>query len=47
MLLEQGNEVIAFDNLFARSKSNLKSFSKNKNFKFIKGDVQNKTVLKK
>ncbi len=46
-LLEKNYKVIALDNLFSGSLDNIKKFSNNKNFKFVKGDVRNKTLLRK
>ncbi len=45
-LLEQDNQVIVFDNLSSGQAKNLQEFEKNKNYKFIKGDVTNKDSLK-
>jgi UDP-glucuronate decarboxylase len=45
-LLNQGNYVIAFDNLFTGSKSNISDLISNTNFEFIEGDVTNSVDLK-
>lgn len=46
-LLKMGYKVIGFDNLSQGSRNNIKSFIKNKNFTFIKGDVRNKDSLRR
>lgn len=40
-LLSFNNKVVCLDNLSTGYKSNLKSFEKNYNFKFIQGDIRN------
>lgn len=40
-LLEKGNKVICFDNLFTGSKSNIKDLMDNPDFEFVEGDVLN------
>ena len=38
-LLGEGYRVVAVDNLYTGSRANMKSFAKNPNFTFVKGDV--------
>ena len=38
-LLGEGYRVVAIDNLYTGSRANMKSFAKNPNFTFVKGDV--------
>ena len=38
-LLNEGYRVVAIDNLFTGSRANMKSFAKNPNFTFVRGDV--------
>ena len=45
-LLGEGYRVVAIDNLYTGSRANMKSFSKDKNFTFIKADVTDLTVGK-
>lgn len=40
-LLNEGNKVVVYDNLSLGLKRNIQRFSKNKKFKFIKGDILN------
>ena len=40
-VLRQGAKVICFDNLSTGKMENIKHLLKNKNFKFVKGDIQN------
>jgi UDP-glucose 4-epimerase len=44
-LVELGAYVIGLDNLFTGKKENMQTFINKKNFKFIKGDVQDKRLL--
>lgn len=46
-LLEQGEKVFVLDNLSTGRKENIQHLLKNKSFKFQKGDVLNKTLVKK
>src|SRR3989338_847062 len=46
-LLGQGDEVVVFDNLSSGNVKNLEEFKKDKNYKFVKGDVTDKNSLKK
>jgi len=46
-LLAEGHNVTAFDNLLRGRLSNLEEASKNRNFKFIKGDILDKESLYK
>ncbi len=45
-LLNQGNYVIALDNLFTGSRANISDLISNTNFEFIEGDVTNSVDLK-
>ena len=45
-LLNEGYRVVAVDNLYTGSRTNMKSFAKNPNFTFIKADVSDLTVGK-
>ena len=38
-LLGEGYRVVAIDNLYTGSRANMKSFAKNPNFTFVKGDI--------
>ena len=44
-LLEEGNQVIAFDNLSNASMENIQEFENHPNFKFIHGDIQDEEAL--
>ncbi len=44
-LLSKGYTVTCLDNLLAGSKKNLDSFHNNKKFRFVEGDVRNKTLI--
>ena len=44
--LDNGDKIIAFDNLVNSSLKNIEEFKPNKNFEFIKGDILNKNALK-
>ncbi|MEK7526501.1 MAG: SDR family NAD(P)-dependent oxidoreductase [Patescibacteria group bacterium] len=44
-LIANGYQVTALDNLFAGSLKNLQNISKNKNFRFIKGDVRDEKLI--
>jgi len=44
--LDNGDNVIAFDNLVNSSLKNIEEFKSNKNFEFIKGDILDKNILK-
>ena len=44
-LLDAGNEVICIDNLFTGRLENIKLFSKNENFEFIRHDVTESILL--
>ncbi|SHI41438.1 Nucleoside-diphosphate-sugar epimerase [Clostridium cavendishii DSM 21758] len=44
-LLEEGHDVVAFDNLSNGSLKNIEEFKSNSNFKFIKGDIQDEKLL--
>ena len=46
-LLDEGNEVTAYDNLSTGRSKNLEHFKDNRNFKFVKGDITDKDSLKK
>ncbi len=46
-LLRRKNNVICFDDLSTGKRNNIREFLKNKNFHFIKGDVNNFNDLKK
>ncbi|MBI1888492.1 MAG: SDR family NAD(P)-dependent oxidoreductase [Candidatus Spechtbacteria bacterium] len=46
-LLERGEKVFVLDNLSTGRKENIQHLLKNKKFKFQKGDVLNKTLVKK
>jgi UDP-glucuronate decarboxylase len=41
-LLEQGNQVICFDNLYSGREKNIEEFKSNPNFSFIYGDITEK-----
>jgi UDP-glucose 4-epimerase len=47
MLLKRGYSVTVLDNLSTGSLQNLQAFMDHSNFKFIKGDIQNSSDLKK
>ena len=44
--LDNGDKIIAFDNLVNSSLKNIEEFKFNKNFEFIKGDILDKNALK-
>ena len=44
-LIEDGNEVVVYDNLSSGQSKNLDSFKENKNFSFIKADVTDKNSV--
>lgn len=44
-LLEEGHEIVAFDNLLRGRMNNLEDALKNPNFSFVKGDILNKAEL--
>lgn len=46
-LISQGKQVVVYDNLSSGNLANLKNVLKNKNFKFIKGDLIDYKKLKK
>lgn len=46
-LLKSGNQVICLDNLSTGSEKNIQSFLGNKNFKFIKGRVNDLNIISK
>ena len=46
-LLEDGNEVIVYDNLSSGQSKNLEPFKDNKNYSFIKGGITDKNSLSK
>lgn len=46
-LLNKGNYVVCLDNLYTGSLDNIKSFSKNPSFKFVKGDIRNESIVAK
>ena len=46
-LVKRGNSVVVLDNLFTGRKENLSALLKNKNFRFVKGDVLNKKLVAK
>ena len=46
-LLEDGNKVLAFDNLSNGSLYNIEEFKGNNNFRFIEGDIQDEDSLDK
>jgi UDP-glucuronate decarboxylase len=41
-LLEQGNQVICFDNLYSGREKNIEELKSNPNFSFVKGDITEK-----
>lgn len=45
VLLNEGNNVVVFDNLLRGRESNLEEAKKNSNFSFVKGDILNKDEL--
>ena len=45
--LDNGHSVIVLDNLVNSTKQNIREFEPNKSFKFIKGDILNKSLLAK
>jgi nucleoside-diphosphate-sugar epimerase len=45
-LLEEGHRVTVFDDLSNGRTENIKEFSGNPSFKFIKGDIKNRTALR-
>lgn len=46
-LLEEGNQVVVYDNLSTGQSKNLEPFRKNRNYRFVKGDITDKNSLKK
>ncbi|SHE57172.1 dTDP-glucose 4,6-dehydratase [Clostridium fallax] len=46
-LLKDGHTVTALDNLSNGSEKNIEEFKKNEKFKFIKGDIQDNSLLEK
>ena len=44
-MLEQGNQVICFDNLYSGREKNIEEFKSNPNFSFVKGDITEKIDL--
>ncbi len=46
LLLDKGNQVVCFDNLYTGSKNNIVDLLKDKNFSFVKGDINKPFKLK-